>query len=35
MDDRVPFFSLKLRYEGDRLTDAVLNGKQISTDPVL
>ena len=31
MDDRVPFFSLKLRYEGDRLTEAVLNGKQIST----
>ncbi|MBQ5788620.1 MAG: DNA mismatch repair protein MutT, partial [Oscillospiraceae bacterium] len=35
MDDCVPFFSLRLRYEGDRLTDAVLNGKQISTDPVL
>ena len=27
-----PFFSLKLVYEGDRLAEAVLNGKSISTD---
>ena len=32
MDDRVPFFSLKLCYEGDRLTDAVLNGSRLSAD---
>jgi 8-oxo-dGTP diphosphatase len=31
MDDRIPFFSLKLCYEGDRLTEAVLNGEKIST----
>ena len=29
MELRVPFFSLKLVYEGDRLTDAVLNGERI------
>jgi 8-oxo-dGTP diphosphatase len=29
MDDRAPFFSLKLCYESDRLTEAVLNGKKI------
>lgn len=28
----VPFFSLKLAYEGDTLVEAVLNGKPISTD---
>lgn len=28
----VPFFSLKLAYEGDTLVQAVLNGKAISTD---
>ena len=27
MERRVPFFSLKLRYEGERLREAVLNGK--------
>ena len=27
---RVPFFSLKLRYEGERLAEAVLNGKPLS-----
>lgn len=26
LDEDAPFFSLKLRYEGDRLTEAVLNG---------
>ena len=25
----VPFFSLKVRYEGDRLAEAVLNGEKI------
>ena len=30
MARRVPFFSLKLRYEGDRLTEAVLNGNRFS-----
>lgn len=29
----VPFFSLKLVYEGDTLVQAVLNGKAISTEP--
>lgn len=28
MERRVPFFSLKLRYEGERLAEAVLNGTQ-------
>lgn len=28
--DNEPFFSLKLRYEGDELKEAVLNGKDIS-----
>lgn len=30
LDRDVPFFSLKLRYEGDQLTQAVLNGKELS-----
>ena len=30
LDREVPFFSLKLRYEGDRLTQAVLNGRELS-----
>ena len=30
LDREAPFFSLKLRYEGDRLTQAVLNGKKLS-----
>ena len=28
-EENVPFFSLKLRYQGDHLAEAVLNGKQI------
>ena len=28
----VPFFSLKLSYEGDTLVQAVLNGREISTE---
>ncbi|MBQ9252397.1 MAG: 8-oxo-dGTP diphosphatase [Clostridia bacterium] len=30
LDAEAPFFSLKLRYEGDRLREAVLNGKPLS-----
>ena len=29
MEQRGPFFSLKLRYEGEELTEAVLNGKPL------
>lgn len=29
MERRVPFFSLKLRYEGDVLREAVINGQQM------
>jgi len=29
MDRHVPFFSLKLSYQGDRLVEAVLNGKSV------
>ncbi len=29
LDEDIPFFSLKLRYAGDRLAEAVLNGKTI------
>lgn len=29
MERRVPFFSLKLRYEGDALREAVLNGEDL------
>ena len=29
LDGDAPFFSLKLRYEGDRLAEAVLNGKRL------
>lgn len=29
LDTCQPFFSLKLRYEGDRLAEAVLNGKKL------
>lgn len=29
LEERVPFFSLKLCYEGDRLTKAVLNGEAL------
>ena len=29
LDQEAPFFSLKLRYEGDRLREAVLNGKPL------
>ena len=31
LEDGAPFFSLKLRYEGDRLAEAVLDGKEIGT----
>lgn len=30
LDREAPFFSLKLRYEGERLTHAVLNGKELT-----
>ena len=29
LDEKVPFFSLKLTYSGNRLTGAVLNGKAL------
>ena len=29
LDKDAPFFSLKLRYQGDRLAAAVLNGKHL------
>ena len=29
MEEKIPFFSLKLRYEGDRLVSAILNGKEL------
>lgn len=29
LEENAPFFSLKLRYEGETLTQAVLNGRQI------
>lgn len=29
LEERVPFFSLKLRYEGERLAEAVLNGERL------
>lgn len=29
LDEDAPFFSLKLRYKGDRLAEAVLNGKKL------
>ena len=32
MERRVPFFSLKLRYEGEALREAVLNGEPLSAD---
>lgn len=32
LTQEVPFFSLKLAYEGDRLVQAVLNGTAISTE---
>ena len=31
LEERTPFFSLKLRYEGDRLREAVLNGRVLAT----
>lgn len=30
-----PFFSLKLRYEGDKLVECILNGKKYGTDTVV
>lgn len=32
LDEDVPFFSLKLRYEGDRLAEAVLNGTALELE---
>ncbi len=32
MEQKVPFFSLKLCYEGDRLVDSALNGKKLSIE---
>jgi 8-oxo-dGTP diphosphatase len=29
LEDNAPFFSLKLRYEGDRLVECSLNGKEM------
>ena len=29
LDENVPFFSLKLRYEGETLAEAKLNGKAL------
>ena len=31
LDEDIPFFSLKLVYEGDKLTQAVLNGMKLDT----
>ena len=31
MDEKPPFFSLKLRYEGEKLCEAILDGKPIET----
>ena len=30
LDEDAPFFSLKLRYEGERLAEAVLNGEEVN-----
>lgn len=35
LNEDAPFFSLKLSYKGDRLTEAVLNGKQMELFDVL
>jgi len=32
LEEDIPFFSLKLVYDGDRLTDAVLNGRRIAAN---
>jgi 8-oxo-dGTP diphosphatase len=32
MADKIPFFSLKLVYVGEKLTECILNGKAIKTD---
>ena len=32
IDEEAPFFSLKLRYRGDRLVEAVLNGIQMKSE---
>ena len=32
LDQDVPFFSLKLRYEGEKLRQAVLNGKELEVE---
>ena len=33
MEENVPFFSLKLRYEGETLREAVLNGEPLDLEP--
>ena len=35
LEDRVPFFSLKLTYKGDDLQEAVLNGKLLTSNFLL
>ena len=32
LDEDAPFFSLKLRYEGERLAEAVLDGKKVKSE---
>lgn len=32
LEENVPFFSLKLRYEGDTLVETVLDGKEVKKD---
>ena len=32
LDQNVPFFSLKLRYEGDHLAEAALNGRPLKEE---
>ena len=34
LEEDAPFFSLKLRYEGDRLTEAALNGKPLKGEEI-
>lgn len=35
IEEDVPFFSLKLRYRGDILEEAVLNGRHVKGGPQL
>ena len=32
LQEEAPFFSLKLRYEGDMLAEAILDGKELKLD---